>query len=67
MGLFELTHSCAFHLCVIILCAGWVEAVRALVSRGADVSVPCSLYDGESALQMARRFHSHECVAALQQ
>ena len=67
VGLFELTLSCAFHLSVILPCTGWVEAVRALVSRGADVSVPCSLYDGESALQMARRFHSHDCVAALQQ
>lgn len=44
----------------------WLDVVQSLLAKGADARLPCSLYDGETALDMARRFQSNEIVAALE-
>jgi len=44
----------------------WPEVVSALLERGADAQAKCALYDGDTALQLARRFHADACVAFLE-
>jgi hypothetical protein len=44
----------------------WPDVVEALLSRGADPQAQCALYDGDTALQLARRFQAMECVALLE-
>jgi len=44
----------------------WPDVVKALLSRGADPQAKCALYDGDTALQLARRFQAMECVALLE-
>lgn len=45
---------------------GWGDVLRVLLAKRADAAAPCSLYDGEDALALARRFQFAEGVAALQ-
>ena len=44
----------------------WLDVVQSLLAKGADVRLPCALYDGETALEMARRFQLSGVVAALE-
>jgi ankyrin repeat protein len=44
----------------------WPDVVEALLSRGADPQAKCALYDGDTVLQLARRFQAKECVTLLE-
>lgn len=44
---------------------GWSDVLRALLAKDADFTAPCALYDGETALQLAKRFQFQEGIDIL--
>ena len=44
----------------------WPKLLKLLIEKGAKTDVPCELYDNDSPLQLAQRFHFNEAVEMLQ-
>lgn len=46
---------------------GWLDVVKLLIDKNANIEIECVLYDNERPLQLAKRFHFEQAVELLQE